>query len=81
MRDCKKPQTQKCFPKDMDIFGNLGRSSLYPHNGSKTEAERKRVFSLEEASFQGILDRNENFKKNISKYIWKFRKSLISFSA
>ena len=25
----------------MDIFGNLGRSSLYPHNGSKTEAKQK----------------------------------------
>ena len=25
----------------MDIFGNLGKSSLDPHNGSKTEAKRK----------------------------------------
>ena len=38
----------------MDIFGNLGRSSLYPHNGSKTEAGRKQNKSSESIPIQAI---------------------------
>ena len=38
----------------LDIFGNFGNSSLYPHNGSKTEAKRKQHKSSESIPIQAI---------------------------
>ena len=55
----------------MDILGNLGRSSLSPHNGSKTEADRKQIIFLDRSSFEGVPERNEGLQRIFPKMFGK----------
>ena len=69
MTQFKKPEPQFCFTKDIDILRSFGNCSLYLHNGSKTEAERKQngssTFLRKGTHSEGIPKQNAALQRNL----------------